>query len=297
MVLPAVGVIVALEVEFDAVRFMLENGSRERIDGPGAGREFYRGEIPSVRKGVHQIVLAQTMDMGNTSAALRASRMLEYYDGLEGIIMCGIAGAVPNPIDPQEHVRLGDIVVSNRMGVIQYDFGKQKGEAFEHRHAPRPPSARLLEAVRILEQDKLAGDRPWETHLIRGLESRSYARPDASSELMLDKHGAPIEHPTGARHTPEVFLGPIASSNSVQGDINKRDALRERFKVKAVEMEGSGIADATWEYETSGYLVIRGTCDYCDHRTKHLQTDAWKPYASMAAAAYLRSLLEAIPGG
>jgi hypothetical protein len=28
-----------------------------------------------------------------------------------------------NPNKPPEHVRLGDIVVSNREGVVQYDFG------------------------------------------------------------------------------------------------------------------------------------------------------------------------------
>lgn len=83
----------------------------------------------------------------------------------------------------------------------------------------------------------------------------------------------------------------------MQGDFRKRDELRDRFKVKAVEMEGSGVADATWEYEKAGYLVVRGICDYCDVRTKATQTDAWKIYAAMAAAAYVRALIEAIQGG
>jgi nucleoside phosphorylase len=61
-------------------------------------------------------------------------------------------------------------------------------------------------------------------------------------------------------------------------------------------MEGFGVADAAWEYEKAGYLVVRGVCDYCDVRTKHLQTDAWKRYAAMAAAAYVRALIEAMPG-
>jgi nucleoside phosphorylase len=68
------------------------------------------------------------------------------------------------------------------------------------------------------------------------------------------------------------------------------------YKIKAVEMEGSGIADASWECEKAGYLIVRGICDYCDARNKGTQTDAWKPYVAMAAAAYVRALLEVIPG-
>ena len=297
MAIPTVGVIVALDVEFDAVRLMLSNEKPYRAEGSGGSREYLIGDIPSLRGGIHQVILAQTMAMGNNAAALRAGKMLEHFDGLDCVIMCGIGGGVPHPKLPENHVRLGDIVVSDRFGVIQTDLGKQKLGEFEHRHDPRPPSARMLEAVKILERDKLAGVRPWEGHLKAGLAARGYSRPDLSTDVVLDENGEPINHPIVSEPSPRVFLGPIASSNAVQGDFRKRDYLRDRFKVKAVEMEGSGIADATWEFGTVGYFDIRGICDYCDDRTKHLQTDTWKPYASMVAAAYLRSLLEAIPGG
>ena len=39
--------------------------------------------------------------------------------------MVGIAGGIPYPEKPSEHVRLGDIVVSDQRGVIQYDFDKE----------------------------------------------------------------------------------------------------------------------------------------------------------------------------
>jgi len=296
MPLPSIGIIVALAEEFDAMRAMISNEIRHRAPGPGGGREYLLGDIPSLRKGLHQVVIAQTMDVGNTSAASRASKMLMDFDGLDAIIMCGIAGGVPSPADPQEHVRLGDVVVSSRKGVVQYDFGKQKGRVFEERHAPRPPNARLLEAAQMLEQDKLSGRRPWDTYLRNGLAARSLTVPDASTDVILDAKGDRVEHPVVTEAGPRVFLGPIASANVVQGDFRKRDQLRDAHKVKAVEMEGYGVADATWEYEKAGYLVVRGICDYCDVRTKHLQTDAWKRYAAMAAAAYVRALIEAMPG-
>ncbi|HYH63553.1 MAG TPA: 5'-methylthioadenosine/S-adenosylhomocysteine nucleosidase, partial [Urbifossiella sp.] len=296
MPLPTIGVIVALAEEYDAVRTMIDNEKKYRAPGPGGARDYLIGDIPSVRQGVHQVVIAQTSDMGNTSAALRASKMLMDFDGIDHIIMCGIAGGVPHPTDPDEHVRLGDIVVSNRKGVIQYDFGKQKGKAYEERFAPRPPSARLSEAVKMLEQDKLAGQRPWDTHLKNGLAARSLSRPDPSTDVVLDGKGEKVDHPVVAEDRPQVFLGPIASANVVQGDFEKRDMLRDQHKVKAVEMEGSGVADAAWEYEKAGYLVIRGICDYCDVRTKPFQTDSWKRYAAVVAAAYVRALVESMPG-
>lgn len=59
--------------------------------------------------------------------------------------------------------------------------------------------------------------------------------------------------------TPRVFHGPIASANILLKVPEKRDELRDKFKVKAAEMESSGIADATWGAGRGGYLVIRGS--------------------------------------
>ncbi len=295
MSLPRVGIITALTEEYDAVRVMLANEKRHDTPGPGAGHEYLLGEIASLRRGTHQVVLAQTGRMGNTSAALGTSKMLIDFPSLDLIIMCGIAGGVPNPEKADEHVRLGDVVVSNGQGVIQYDFGKQTLASFDHRHAPRPPSSSLLQAVQILEQDRLTGKRPWEAHFQAGLEKRDLKKPDGSTDVVLDKDGQPVAHPAYSGPLPRIFHGPIGSANCVQGDFRRRDKLRDKFKIKAVEMEGAGIADASWEYEKAGYLIVRGVCDYCDNRTKATQTDAWRPYVAMAAAGYVRALLEVIP--
>jgi len=296
MSLPRVGIFTALLEEYDAVRLMLKSEKRHHTPGPGAGHEYMLGEIPSLRGGTHQVVLAQTIRMGNTSSAIGASKMLLDFPSIDVIIMCGIAGGVPNPDSVDDHVRLGDIVVSNGQGVIQYDFGKKTLATFDHRHAPRPPSSSLLQAVQVLEQERVAGSRPWDDYFQEGLTKRSLTRPPAATDIVLDKAGVAIAHPPYSGPLPRIFHGPIASANCVQGDYRIRDKLREKFKIKAVEMEGAGIADTSWEYEKAGYLIVRGICDYCDNRTKATQTDAWKPYVAMAAAAYTRSLLGMIPG-
>lgn len=69
-----------------------------------------------------------------------------------------------------------------------------------------------------------------------------------------------------------------------------RDQLRDQFNVRAIEMEGAGIADATFDFEIP-YLVIRGTCDYCDEK----KDDKWQGYAAAIAAALAAALLAEIP--
>src|SRR5262249_11896587 len=68
------------------------------------------------------------------------------------------------------------------------------------------------------------------------------------------------------------------------------DALRDRYGVKAIEMEGSGVADAAWTRSIE-YFVVRGISDYCDSN----KNDDWQNYAAVAAASYTRLLLSTIP--
>ncbi|MGA9189461.1 MAG: phosphorylase, partial [Methanosarcina sp.] len=120
-------------------------------------------------------------------------------------------------------------------------------------------------------------------------------RPSDDKDILYDSDNQDeaIPHPKDPKRIkdqPRVFTGPIASANILQKDPNARDKLREKFKVKAIEMEASGIADATWNHE-AGYLVVRGICDYCDSH----KNDDWQQYAAVVAAAYTRALIGSMP--
>jgi nucleoside phosphorylase/tetratricopeptide (TPR) repeat protein len=298
---PTVGIITALPDETAAVRAVLGDPPRIDVPGSGAGRAYWMAKVASPLGGIHHVVIAQA-DMGNNIAAVRASLLLSHFPTVESIIMCGIAGGIPSPGRPADHVRLGDVVVSNQKGVVQYDFVKRTVKRKrtdvpeEVRASPHRPSAVLLEAVRILESNKPFGQYPWEGPLQEGLARLKWVRPDPSTDVLADPSDGTktLRHPDDEERRPaqpRVFLGPIASANTLLKDPAKRDALRDRFGAKAVEMEGSGILDATWTHGV-GYLVVRGVCDYCDPN----KNDVWQRYAAMAAAAYVRALLEAMPG-
>ncbi len=310
-----IGIITALPKEFAAVKALLENGKKHSVPGKGAGRRYWLGEIPTESGDKHEVVLALLPDMGHTSAAIRTALLFKHFPDIQYIIMTGIAGGAPHPEKPDEHVRLGDIVVCDENGVVQYDIGTET-ETVNPKPRPRPPSSFLLEAVQHLEASIVGGERPWSEYIELAAKKLKIVRPAEKTDKLASyrrpwskyiewiakllkivrRSGNPRENishperPEGFQGQPYIFYGTIASANVVLKNAAKRDALRDKFYVKAFEMEGSGIADATW-YEEKNYLVVRGICDYCDP----YKNKTWQKYAAVAAAAYTRALLESIP--
>jgi nucleoside phosphorylase len=249
------------------------------------------------------VVLALLPDVGNNLASACATLLLEHFKTVNAIIMTGIGGGIPYPEKPKEHVRLGDIVVCNRSGVVQYDYVKTtrvhednlEWVETEPRHPPRPPSAVFLEAANHLVAAELEGNCPWVTFIEQALTRLNVKRPDDATDVLVssDNPNVIVSHPADPDRDPgqpRAFSGSIASANNLLKDPKKRDQLRDKYHAKAAEMEGSGIADASW-FQGDGYFVVRGICDYCDSK----KDDPWQRYAAVVAAAYVRALLETMP--
>jgi nucleoside phosphorylase len=154
----------------------------------------------------------------------------------------------------------------------------------------------LIHAYSLLRSDELQGKSPWMEHIARACERLKVQRPEPITDQLLasTQRRRIIPHPKDFGPEPRVFNGTIASANAVLKDPKKRDELRNRFGVRAVEMEGSGIADATWEWEKAGYFIVRGICDYCDKRNKGELGEHWQSYAAVVAAAFTRALIESL---
>jgi nucleoside phosphorylase len=291
-----IGVITALPKEGAAFRVMLDGRMDLALKGGGSRPRVYDiGTVPALGGGTHAIIHLCLNDMGNNIAATRAAVLLNDFPVINHIIMVGIAGGVPNHENAENHVRLGDIVVSDRHGVVQYDFMKQERDKIVPRHRPAPPAAPLMDAVSRIRVQEEEGARPWCEELALGARLPGYTRPEDASDTLADSRDPTVlvNHPVDparANGQPRVFHGPIASSGTLLKDSLRRDRLRDDFGVKAVEMEASGIADATWD-KGAGFLVVRGICDYCDG----FKNDSWQKYAALAAAAYTRALLRNLP--
>jgi len=210
--------------------------------------------------------------MGNNSASAIASHLTRTFKEVKYLFMVGIAGGMP------QHVKLGDIVVAKK--IVQYDYGKREdSEKFSLKGEPLLASEPLLKVHRYLALQK--DPCPWKNHL------------DTIVDLLSGQNlGSDFgfERPEDLEKHPQVFCETIGSGNTVLKDAQFRDNLSSEYGIYAVEMEGSGIADAA-TMKGLNFMVIRGICDYCDQSKE----DKWHGYAAGVAAAYTKALIEVLP--
>lgn len=287
-----VGILTALPKELAAVRAVFAHS----IPVAGSSGTIY--DLCAVPCIGGQVVIAMTLlpAMGNNLAAAVTSRMLHDCENVRDVMMVGIAGAIPCPSNPDRHVRLGDIVVSGLQGVYQFDIGKQEsGKSFQYRSMSMRPSAKLLNAVNRLLSLQEGGKRPWEEHIARATARLADSdRPLADNDILDDGKGV-ITHPFDPNRRdgfPRLFVGAIGSSNTLLKDAGKRNEISETVTdlLCCIEMEGAGVQDATW-VDNANYLLIRGTCDYCNEK----KNDTWQKYAALIAAAFSRAVVEELP--
>jgi nucleoside phosphorylase len=208
-------------------------------------------------------------------------------------VMVGIAGGCPNPEKVDEHVRLGDVVFSSNAGIIEYDFIKETSTARETRSSLQRPSAALLQAANDLVASELLSSRPWETIISAAIVrlGERFERP-AESLDRLHQDQRLVTHPRdeGRRSGfPRIHSGAIGTADTLLKSRIKRDDLRDRYGLRAIEMEASGLQTAAWAQGRDAF-VVRGICDYCDEH----KNDIWQSYAALVAAAFTRALVEAM---
>ncbi|MER7481022.1 hypothetical protein ABTX60_25850 [Streptomyces sp. NPDC126510] len=119
---PSFGIVTALPHEFAAMKVMLDDVKPPLRQMKGDPNIYVRGNITAKdRKGSTPVVLTLLHGTGNNRATESATHLLRAFK-VDYLLMVGIAGGVPNHKNPEKHVRLGDIVVSD--SIIQHDYGK-----------------------------------------------------------------------------------------------------------------------------------------------------------------------------
>jgi nucleoside phosphorylase len=285
-----IGVVTALPEEYVAMKRMLVGAVSTKV--PGDTNEYTVGEIEARRNGrrigSHRVALTLTKRTGTESAATTATNLLRSFPVIRLVLMVGIACGIPNPSDPDKHVRLGDIVVSDRQGIVDPTSGVAEAGGVKHRELILPPGAALTQAVNLLEAEELErGERPWQARIEQLIaDHEKFKRPGPSTDVLLDANLEKVDHPIdkrrrGRARQPLVFRGPIGSSNLLSRDVGFREELAAKHGLRAIEMEGAGIANAAWD-RSQPYGVIRASCDYGDPS----KNDRWHHYAAGAAAAY-----------
>jgi nucleoside phosphorylase len=79
-----------------------------------------------------------------------------------------------------------------------------------------------------------------------------------------------------------IYIGPVASADTVMKSGQHRDEIARREKVLGFEMEGAGV------WDNVPCVIIKGVCDYADSHKNKL----WQAYAAATGASVAKAFLE-----
>jgi nucleoside phosphorylase len=188
-------------------------------------------------------------------------RLLQDFKSVQEFIMVGIAGGVPGLKAGQKDVRLGDVVVTDETGIAQSHMGKVTDAGLQHRPPPRAAS----QAWSALSKGLLAAQVPLQDYW--GYVDEICAATDCerpTRDVLRDGVGDEatvatrrIKDRRRAKGRPFAHNGRIGSGNAVIKSAEERERLRDELDIIAIEMEGSGIAEAAWQSERVGFRRMR----------------------------------------
>lgn len=239
------------------------------------------------------IVLSGTTGQGIAQAAAATAIAKSRCPSLQKVLLVGIAAGQPNLSDKEKDVRLGDVVVGQKL--IQYDHLKRTNGAIELRGDNIAPGDQeliaSLEKIRALQEfsEPNHHKKPWMKYISStASEVRNALRPDEAKDPNTKRRkyskGTEYERPNCE---PFIHVGTIGSASTLLKDKAYRDELNKEYGTIAYEMEGAGVAISA-AATGIGYLNVRGICDYGDEE----KNDLWQTYAGTCAAAVARSIIE-----
>ncbi|MCY1138142.1 hypothetical protein OWR29_09050 [Actinoplanes sp. Pm04-4] len=265
-----------------------------RNDDPN---EYRIGHLDSAEAGrPHRVVLVTLAEDNTRNAAATCTDMLRSFPHIRCVIMVGIAGGVPSPRQPRQHVRLGDIVIALD-GIVDYGHVRQGPDGAEQRRPVSGISMDLKRVAHRIEEDQILGRSLDWTRLLTPPEDYPmavFARPSEGKDQLhrgrrLIPH--PDKHESGhPDHAPKVHFGAVGSADVLLKSGSLRDELAARHRVLAFEMETAGVAAGVANRGVN-WFVVRGIVDYCDE----YKNDVWHQYGSLVAAGGVRALLAQCP--
>ncbi|KAK5626096.1 hypothetical protein RRF57_001811 [Xylaria bambusicola] len=297
-----VGILCAMDLERNAVRYMLDEEHRRLPSQPGDSNSYTLGELQG-----HNVVLAcLPSQQGKGASATVATNMSRSFPSIKWRLFVGIGGGVPSD---KHDIRLGDVVISmpegEHAGVVQYDLKRETNSGFELKGFLWPLPALLRNAAQDMRSDHLGRDHMIEEYMATMFKKwprmASYKQPIEPDVLFHADYPHPLSvpicsgncdpsravvRPTRQLKGPVIHYGLIASGDSVIKNATTRDKLALQFagSVLCFEMEAAGLMT---EYPS---IVIRGISDYADSH----KNNTWQHYAAATAAACAKELLSYI---
>ncbi|XP_014244009.1 uncharacterized protein LOC106663602 isoform X3 [Cimex lectularius] len=311
---PTIAIITAQYCEKLAVDAMMDNKETfVRYTTVGESNVYTLGNI-----GSHRIVCTKLPTLGYTreavtSAGNTTTRLLGTFQKVDYVFLVGVGGGVPHYTDYTKHVRLGDVIVScaTQPNTYAYTYcesvksGNNNDLIFEYKHH-NPASLDLQNVARQLKEEYNAENKtPWFDCMVDALEilkeqsEHDFHRPSIETDKLYmaigEKDVIEVSHPQPSDETdasrlegcPRLHLGPIACGRGVSKDARLREAFSLQTQALAFDFESDSVVESIVGNCRDNWTLVRGIADYKDGQKK----GPWQPFASLAAAAVMKSII------
>jgi len=245
------------------------------------------------------------------------------------VFLVGVGGGVPHYTDFSKHVRLGDVILSTPSQstdkpYIYIQFDQLKNSSLENSNTSNgivssdeltyrtwcPPNLELQELGKNLWKSGLENEekRTWEKYILDGLENlkdqkSDFSRPVSDSDKLYmvigEKDVIEMVHPAvpqgvycpRKKDMPMIHFGSVGSGQMIVKNEHTRQDIAQKFGISAFDSEFDSVAESIYGNRKDKYVFIRGICDYKDGTRKK----EWQPYAALAAAAFMKSMIMSLP--
>ncbi|XP_015919736.1 uncharacterized protein [Parasteatoda tepidariorum] len=312
---PVIAIITAQYCEKVAVDSMIENKETfVKFKTEGESNVYTLGTV-----GPHRVVSTKLPATGMARGAMIAAgstitRLLGSFPRVDYVFLVGVGGGVPHCYDYTKHVRLGDVVVStppDHTHSYVYLYCESANNPHEAAAASIktwcPPSLKLQKIAcdlwrkGVLDSD----DRPWESFIEQGLQQltdqeSSFRRPSPETDklyFMSSEDGEIVDfgHPQPQEGTfdprkpgaPVLHFGAVGSGRVLMHDDTKRLTFADKHGIMSFDTGFGSVVESIFGNRKDDYIFIRGIADYKDGTKKK----EWQPYAALAAAAVMKSIL------
>ncbi|KAL4737696.1 hypothetical protein BDV11DRAFT_171685 [Aspergillus similis] len=298
----AIAIICALPLEAEAVEALFDE-TYDRLEKSYSKQRGDANAYINGRLGKHDVVLCYMPGMGKGSAAGVVSSLLVSYPGVRLALVVGICGGAPQP-PKYEEIFLGDVIISD--SVIEYDFGRQYPGGFRRKTGVKDTLGRPDREIRALLNGLRAENARRELqeqaqqpdifikHYCHASAECSCLKTDSPEEICEEALGQDCDslecnqgQAVRRRETLDaiqtlIYIGTIASADTVMKSGEHRDDIVRRGKVIGFEMEGAGV------WDNVPCIIVKGVCDYADSHKNKL----WQAYAAATGASAAKALLE-----
>jgi nucleoside phosphorylase len=293
-----VALVCALTLEFDAVSLVIDEFWDNEGD-PYGRAQGDRNTYTTGRIGKYNAVIT-LLGMGKKNSTSATADLRSSYPNIKLAILVGICGGVP--FVGEEQVRLGDVLISKT--VVQHDFGTQGEGQFIRKNTPEASLGQAPKDIlnllaniethhgksQLRERSNFFFTQLQQTAAQKG-RAADYRNPYTAS--LVSGYQAPWTTTTvvkseaqGVSHkevpVPAIYLGPIASGDTVMKSAQRRDELVQAEGIIGFEMEGAGV------WQELPCIIVKGVCDYADGE----KTKAWQDFAAATSASTTKAILE-----